>query len=178
MELLLNIRNFTQNCNWHKKLLDIPARDSTTFNFTPTKMKLGNGRGDPRNSILVIQTRYYKQAFSLSCTRQQYIYLFVEETLTDEKRLEVLEVDEKKALVLWEKYEYQFPRFFPFTMVFAAFSCTTGNWWRNPCIFHVMKFVNFFQVLFDEAKPCDATYCSVLEGRIKIFDETLTILSQ
>lgn len=47
----------------------------------------------------------YKQAFSLSCTHQQYIYLFVKEPLTDEKRLEVLEVDEKKALVLWEKYE-------------------------------------------------------------------------
>ena len=55
MELLLNVRNFTQNCNWHKKLLDIPARDSAAFNFTPTKMKLGNGRGDSHNSILVIQ---------------------------------------------------------------------------------------------------------------------------
>ena len=38
----------------------------------------------------------YEQAFSLSCTRQQYIYLFVKEPLTDEKRLEVLEVVRKK----------------------------------------------------------------------------------
>ena len=28
----------------------------------------------------------------------------------------------------------------PHTMGFVAFSCTTGNWWGNPCISHLMKY--------------------------------------
>ena len=27
------------------------------------------------------------------------------------------------------------------TMSFVAFSCTMGNWWGNPCISHMMKYI-------------------------------------
>ena len=63
----------------------------------------------------------------------------------------------KKALKLWKKYEYQFPRFstydglcrislgtnftrFSHFMGFPAFSHAMGNWWENPCISHMMKY--------------------------------------
>ena len=59
--------------------------------------------------------------------------------------------------MLWEKYEYQFPRFstyngfcrifpgtnfpnFPHSMVLAVFSQVMGNYWENTCISHVMKY--------------------------------------
>ena len=29
-------------------------------------------------------------------------------------------------------------------MGFVAFSHAMGNWWENPCISHMMRFVNFF----------------------------------
>ena len=32
----------------------------------------------------------------------------------------------------------------PHTMGFVAFSHAMGNWWENPCISHMMRFVNFF----------------------------------
>ena len=58
--------------------------------------------------------------------------------------------------ILWENLEYQFPRFstydgfckiFPGTnfpgfshlIGFPVFSEAMGNWWVNPCIFHMMK---------------------------------------
>ena len=63
----------------------------------------------------------------------------------------------KKAPILCEKYEYQFPRFstydgsckiFPETnfpgfshlMSFSAISYAMGKWWENPCISHMMKY--------------------------------------
>ena len=49
----------------------------------------------------------------------------------------------KKAPILWEKYEYQFPRL-SHTMGFVAFSCTVGNLWGNPCTSHMMTSINFF----------------------------------
>ena len=110
-----------------------------------------------------------------------------------------LESNRKKAPILWEKYEYQFPRpsrtmgcvaFFcamenswenpyishmmkytigwesdgkkysyygksmitnfpgsPHTMGFIALSYAMGNWWENPNISHMMRFVNFFPVV-------------------------------
>ena len=39
----------------------------------------------------------------------------------------------KKALILSEKPEHQFPRL-SYTMGFVAFSCAVGNWWENQCI--------------------------------------------
>ena len=33
----------------------------------------------------------------------------------------------------------------PHQMDFVAFSHTMDNWWKNPCIFHLMRSVNFFQ---------------------------------
>ena len=41
---------------------------------------------------------------------------------------------EKKVTILWEKYEYQFPR------ISVAFSRIMGNRWQNPCISHMMKY--------------------------------------
>ena len=29
----------------------------------------------------------------------------------------------------------------PHTMGFVAFSCAMGNWWDNPCISHMMKYI-------------------------------------
>ena len=49
------------------------------------------------------------------------------------------ESNRKRASILWEKYEHQFPRFSP-TMSFFAFSRTMRNWWGNPCISHMMKY--------------------------------------
>ena len=63
----------------------------------------------------------------------------------------------KKAPILWEKYEYQFPRFstyngfwrifsgtnfpdFPHSMGLAVFSHVMRNYWENKCISHVMKY--------------------------------------
>ena len=63
----------------------------------------------------------------------------------------------KKAPILWENYEYQFPRFsayggfsriFPGTILpgfshlmdFPAFSHAMRNWWENPCISNMMKY--------------------------------------
>ena len=45
----------------------------------------------------------------------------------------------EKPPILWEKYEYQFPRF-THTKGFVAFSRTMRNWWGNPCISHMMKY--------------------------------------
>ena len=53
------------------------------------------------------------------------------------------EMDEKKVTTPSEKYEYQLPRFSR-TMGFVAFSCVMRNWSENPCISHMMRFVNFF----------------------------------
>ena len=50
------------------------------------------------------------------------------------------ELDGKKAPILWEKYEYQFPRSSPYDG-FVAFSRTMGNWSENPCIYHMMKYI-------------------------------------
>ena len=63
----------------------------------------------------------------------------------------------KKAPILWEKCEYQFPRLstydgfcriflgnnfqgFSKLVDFPAFSYAKGNWWENPCISHMMKY--------------------------------------
>ena len=63
----------------------------------------------------------------------------------------------KKAPILWEKYEYQFPRFssydgfcrifleidfsgFSHSMGCPAIFHTLGNWQENPIISHVMKY--------------------------------------
>ena len=54
-----------------------------------------------------------------------------------------MESNGKKAPILWEKYEYQFPRL-SHTMGFVAFSCTVGNLWGNPCTSHMMTSINFF----------------------------------
>ena len=32
----------------------------------------------------------------------------------------------------------------PYTMGFVAFPHTMGSWWQNPCISHMMRFINFF----------------------------------
>ena len=62
----------------------------------------------------------------------------------------------EKAPILWEKYEYQFPRFsiyngfcrifaeanfpgFSHSMGFPAFSLAKENWSENPYISHMMK---------------------------------------
>ena len=67
------------------------------------------------------------------------------------------ECNGKKAPILWEKYEYQFPRFstyngfcricagtnfsdFPHSMGLAVFSHVMGNLWENTCISHMMKY--------------------------------------
>ena len=49
------------------------------------------------------------------------------------------ESNRKRASILWEKYEHQFPRFSP-RMSFFAFSRTMRNWWGNPCISHMTKY--------------------------------------
>ena len=49
------------------------------------------------------------------------------------------ESNRKRASILWEKHEHQFPRFSP-TMSFFAFSRTMRNWWGNPCISHMTKY--------------------------------------
>ena len=63
----------------------------------------------------------------------------------------------KKAPILWQNYEYQFPMFsiyngfcwillgtnfpgFPHSVGLAVFSCIMGNWLENTCISHVMKY--------------------------------------
>ena len=52
----------------------------------------------------------------------------------------------KKAPILWEKYEYQFPRLSPYHWFCCIFPCC-GNLWGNPCISHMMTLVNFFLIL-------------------------------
>ena len=47
--------------------------------------------------------------------------------------------------MLWEKYEYQFPRLSPYRFC-CIFPCC-GNLWGNPCISHMMTLVNFFLIL-------------------------------
>ena len=49
------------------------------------------------------------------------------------------ESDGKKAPILWEKYEYQFPRLSPYHG-FVAFSGAVGNLWGNPYISHMLKY--------------------------------------
>ena len=51
----------------------------------------------------------------------------------------------KKAPMLWEKYEYQFPRLSPYRFC-CIFPCC-GNLWGKPCISHMMTLVNFFLIL-------------------------------
>ena len=65
----------------------------------------------------------------------------------------------KIASILWEIYEYRFPRFSPWSdFVWIKtksihgdwfcwidgfcwiFYCTMENWWGNPCISHMMKY--------------------------------------
>ena len=63
----------------------------------------------------------------------------------------------KKQPILWEKYDYKFPRLsthdafnkiFPWTnfpsfshsIGFPAFCHAMGNWRENPCISHMMKY--------------------------------------
>ena len=55
------------------------------------------------------------------------------------------ETNGKKAPMLWEKYEYQFPRLSPYRFC-CIFPCC-GNLWGNPCISHMMTLVNFFLIL-------------------------------
>ena len=45
----------------------------------------------------------------------------------------------EKSPMLWEKYEYQFPRFTPYKG-FCFIFLTMRNWWGNPCISHMMKY--------------------------------------
>ena len=64
----------------------------------------------------------------------------------------------KKVPILWEKYEYQFPRFSTYDgfcrifreinfldsshlMGFPAISYALGNWRGDPCISHMMKYM-------------------------------------
>ena len=54
-----------------------------------------------------------------------------------------LESDRKEAPILWEKYEYQYPRF-PHSMSFAAFTQTMENWWQDWYIFSMLILANFF----------------------------------
>ena len=49
------------------------------------------------------------------------------------------ESNEKKSSTLWENNNINFLDF-PHTMGFVAFSCNLGNWWRDPCISHMMKY--------------------------------------
>ena len=68
----------------------------------------------------------------------------------------------KKAPILWEKYEHQFPRFssydgfcrifpeinfsgFSHSMGFPVIPHTFGNWQENPCISHMMKYATGWQ---------------------------------
>ena len=44
----------------------------------------------------------------------------------------------QKAPILWENYEYQFPRLSPYG--FVGFSHTVVNWWGNSCISQMMKY--------------------------------------
>ena len=54
----------------------------------------------------------------------------------------------KKAPILWEKYEHQFPRFSSYDgfcrifreINFSGFSHTLGNWQENPCVSHMKKY--------------------------------------
>ena len=55
------------------------------------------------------------------------------------------ESDGKKALVLWDKYEYQFPKFFP---GFVAFFRAMGNRSENTCISRIMGGNFQFFILF------------------------------
>ena len=48
------------------------------------------------------------------------------------------ESNEKKALMLWKKYEDQFPRFSPYDVFIS--SCAMKNWWGNSCISHLMRY--------------------------------------
>ena len=50
-----------------------------------------------------------------------------------------LESNGKKAPILWKNMNTNFPGSHH-TMGFVAFSCTMGNWWGNPCFFHMMKY--------------------------------------
>ena len=48
-----------------------------------------------------------------------------------------LESGWRNAPILWEKYEYKFPRLSPeFCHIFPCY----GNSWGNPCIYHMMKY--------------------------------------
>ena len=67
------------------------------------------------------------------------------------------ESDGKKAPILWEKYEYQFPRLCPYHG-FCCISRTVGNLWGNPCIYHMMKSVNFFLWHFHDIPKLTNTY--------------------
>ena len=50
-----------------------------------------------------------------------------------------LESNGKKTPILWKNMNTNFPGSHH-TMGFVAFSCTMGNWWGNPCFFHMMKY--------------------------------------
>ena len=50
-----------------------------------------------------------------------------------------LESNGKKTPMLWKNMSTNFPGSHH-AMGFVAFSCTMGNWWGNPCFFHMMKY--------------------------------------
>ena len=48
----------------------------------------------------------------------------------------------RKAPIIWDKYEYQFPSFLPYTTVFLAFFRTMGNW-----IFNFLQYQDYKIIL-------------------------------
>ena len=70
------------------------------------------------------------------------------------------ELDEKKAPILREKYDYRFPRIFPY----HGFCCIfpyCGKFMGNPCISHIKTSVNFS---CDDAVPCLISCLAFLFG--------------
>ena len=84
------------------------------------------------------------------------------------------ELDGKKVPILWEKSDYQFPRFSSCDGFCCTFSGTMGNRCENPCISHMMKYTIGWEfewkilpiymekvwLPISQVRPCDG-YCCI-----------------
>ena len=68
------------------------------------------------------------------------------------------ESDWRNASILWEKYEYQFPRLSPYDG-FVTFSRAMGNWWENPHISHMISYARGW-----ESNGKKRPYCGKIMG--------------
>ena len=87
------------------------------------------------------------------------------------------ESDGKKALILWEKYDYRFTRL-SHTMAFVAFSRTMRNLWVNLCISYMITIrvpkvpFHVFKKLENKIQKFIVRFCFYLnmKNEIQIFD--------